>query len=545
MKLLQVTSLSALLLSATTSWGVAAKNQTDDERWFEMEVIIFNQLADKDQLKEAFPDQIPLPKYRRVIDLLSPYLNPDIAALKQLLPHCDDPQYPPSLLEQASKPAPYFSPKDLADIEKLPSENVDMMNTDLESASQFEQSVDQENNEQPLTQSGFTDNNPTQNTTTDDTSNEQMLDSGDSHISAAEQQLISLAEQAFSRDQFIYSQSDKMTIGHQNLCRIDETYFDELNQDNQYSYNGFSVSQMPRNIDATEDVYSDKPYLLSQDSLQLHDIVKQLSRSKNFRPLLHVGWRQAPKGRNQAIPVRLMAGDNLALHYQNAQKQYQDALKISQQQELLMAQLLSANNEPADIGSTPLPSNDFINTEDHTAVSAELAASLAEQQAQEKQALLQEKIDDILQKIKNLSDDNAELLAQLDSAALPVASQNEQQVPTNLMLTPEPVEPVQPWYLDGFFKVHLNHYLYITADFNIMNMTLAEQATKALQTEQAVELKPIRFAQNRRVISGEIHYFDHPYMGMIVQIRRHERPEPEPEPESVETELTEAAKQVQ
>jgi hypothetical protein len=71
-----------------------------------------------------------------------------------------------------------------------------------------------------------------------------------------------------------------------------------------------------------------------------------------------------------------------------------------------------------------------------------------------------------------------------------------------------------------------------------MNMSLAEKASQALRlstiseqlTEQALadekNYKPIRFQQNRRVISGEIHYFDHPYIGMIVQIRKHKRPKP-------------------
>jgi hypothetical protein len=31
--------------------------------------------------------------------------------------------------------------------------------------------------------------------------------------------------------------------------------------------------------------------------------------------------------------------------------------------------------------------------------------------------------------------------------------------------------------------------------------------------------------QLRRVISTQVHYFDHPLMGMIVQIRRYERPQ--------------------
>ena len=39
--------------------------------------------------------------------------------------------------------------------------------------------------------------------------------------------------------------------------------------------------------------------------------------------------------------------------------------------------------------------------------------------------------------------------------------------------------------------------------------------------------------------SNEIHYFDHPYMGMIVQIRRHKQLEPELEEESENDETSE------
>ena len=110
------------------------------------------------------------------------------------------------------------------------------------------------------------------------------------------------------------------------------------------------------------------------------------------------------------------------------------------------------------------------------------------------------------------------------------------------MLANAPESPVQPWFLDGFFKVHVNHYLYITADFNILNMSLAQQATQALATSAAglvetMGAKAINFKQSRRVISGEIHYFDHPYMGMIVQIRRYKRPEP-PKAVSAQTPAT-------
>lgn len=67
---------------------------------------------------------------------------------------------------------------------------------------------------------------------------------------------------------------------------------------------------------------------------------------------------------------------------------------------------------------------------------------------------------------------------------------------------------VSSWELDGLFKIHLNHYLYITADFDLADKLPTGDIEKA------------RFSQFKRVISHEIHYFDHPKMGMIVQIRK-------------------------
>ncbi|MBQ4799322.1 peptidoglycan binding protein CsiV [Pseudoalteromonas sp. MMG006] len=64
------------------------------------------------------------------------------------------------------------------------------------------------------------------------------------------------------------------------------------------------------------------------------------------------------------------------------------------------------------------------------------------------------------------------------------------------------------WELDGLFKIHLRHYLYITANFDISHKL------------ENGEIESARFSQFRRVISGEVHYFDHPRMGMIVQIRK-------------------------
>ena len=127
----------------------------------------------------------------------------------------------------------------------------------------------------------------------------------------------------------------------------------------------------------------------------------------------------------------------------------------------------------------------------------------------------QVKINTLIERLAELPSDKQRILEELD------ALKNNNPLSTSL-LSP-PLAPEQDWSIDGLFNVHLNHYLYITADFNIANMSLAEQASKSLIKGEPQQIESIRFSQNRRVISKEIHYFDHPFMGMIVQIRRHKR----------------------
>ena len=95
------------------------------------------------------------------------------------------------------------------------------------------------------------------------------------------------------------------------------------------------------------------------------------------------------------------------------------------------------------------------------------------------------------------------------------------------MLT-APTKPPQNWTLEGFLKVEVDFYLHITADINVMNMSLAQLATQQLlpvdAEQDAIQLKTINLKQDRRVRSKEIHYFDHPYMGMIIRILPYKKP---------------------
>ncbi|MEZ9821813.1 peptidoglycan binding protein CsiV [Shewanella sp. 10N.286.45.A1] len=100
----------------------------------------------------------------------------------------------------------------------------------------------------------------------------------------------------------------------------------------------------------------------------------------------------------------------------------------------------------------------------------------------------------------------------------------------------EPQKPV--WKLDGTLNIYLEHYLFIETAFNLREegektVTLMHHdnpASTGIDSKPEIDsvtspfLYSIPMKQNRRVRSDEVHYFDHPKMGMIIQIRKMEHP---------------------
>jgi len=100
--------------------------------------------------------------------------------------------------------------------------------------------------------------------------------------------------------------------------------------------------------------------------------------------------------------------------------------------------------------------------------------------------------------------------------------------------TPMPMPTVSPvWELDGTLNIYLNHYLYIETALNLRKegrklMAVENTDLATVTTPQPKVMTPYLMAipleQNRRVKSEEIHYLDHPEMGMVIQIRKMAQP---------------------
>lgn len=65
------------------------------------------------------------------------------------------------------------------------------------------------------------------------------------------------------------------------------------------------------------------------------------------------------------------------------------------------------------------------------------------------------------------------------------------------------------WQIEGLMKIHVRHYLFVTTDLDINFV------------DDDGELQQARMSQYTRVYSGDIHYLDHPKLGIIFQIRKY------------------------
>jgi len=125
--------------------------------------------------------------------------------------------------------------------------------------------------------------------------------------------------------------------------------------------------------------------------------------------------------------------------------------------------------------------------------------------------------------LNNIIDQNsetffAELKQQLKEAK-PVNWRGIEDKQSNVSETSSSLDNV--WELDGKVKVYLNYinrvpYLHIDSEFEFHELQL--------NSFGEAEIEQYPFKQRRRIISKQIHYFDHPKIGIIIRLERYEKP---------------------
>ncbi len=486
------------LLCASVSVSTSATQAKKPERWFEIEVILFKQLSDKKLLKEQFPDSISsvnLPQYKKHFDLLTPYLQPNLTGIKQFIPLCSEKDAQNVFFESLQKINNPFS-NVIKAIEHIDRFNMSEFTTETKAITQQNHKVEGVN----------PSNVEFDRATVEETELNTFKD-----ILNSNKDSLSLALQSGFNFDLKKDALASPLFSTQNICIITRKDIEELFTDEQltnFQLDAFDVEALPTKLNASGAHISNAPYLIANESLQLADIKQRLQWSKEFKPLLHFGWRQVGVTRDKAIPLKLFAGKHLNSQYQQALNDYQSALDDAILAEQLTFQHLN-NVEQHEIDrATVQVEQEKLSKNNYTEIKQQQLTQLFNDLKSIESADINSLIGDIeLQKLDELT-------------TITEVSMNEYK---QINLGSPPKEPLQPWFLDGFFKVHLDHYLYITADFNVLGQSLVKSTNN---DSDKVDVRAINFSQNKRVITGEIHYFDHPYIGMIVQIRRFDPSKP-------------------
>ena len=535
---LLITLITMLFCQPATANYSAALASSMQARWFEIEVILFKQNSVKQQENEVF-SSLESAKYKNTIDLLSPYLQPDISSLKQLLPSCANSQISSAKtithLGQRNWPLNYQLHANHSITASLPLKLIAL-------------------NANPI----------------------NSMTSMPSDVAFEPNKLNQFSELA--------NYSQYPDLNQNTLCIVNPTVItSQLSTDELSDFNidGFPVGKLTSTVNGIEQWQDDEsgqitwaskqPYLINQNSLKLKYMAARLKRSRDFSSVLHLGWRQIGESKKAATPFRLFAGEHLYDDYlkqlagqkvptqknlqHNQQLSHQSshindsdtsqlsatALELEQQQrkqQRKKEQLAHLFSELTNLNSTlqiplvtlPVTENHSPNTDNvknlantvnasNNSAVLELTTLPDTSKNLEKPLYSNEDINLIIDQLSadNLSNDASVLDENANVNAKTTV--NGEQTSNFVEIT----KALQPWSIDGFFKVHLNHFLYINTEFTVIDpeYQAKQHALNKLNGREVIEQNEvITFKQSRKVITGEIHYFDHPYIGMIVQIRR-------------------------
>ncbi|MFT6896636.1 MAG: hypothetical protein ACJA13_001039 [Paraglaciecola sp.] len=227
------------------------------------------------------------------------------------------------------------------------------------------------------------------------------------------------------------------------------------------------------------------PYLLPKDNAELDALVKRIGWQRDISPILHLTWRQPVVfGRSKAVPMKLIAGENYADEFSQ-----------------------SGWRKPPTLSST-----------------GDLASLAAGQEPDTTAAVTPR---DLFREIELALQDTTPI--QLDKLD-PTVAQGADKEEVNPLQIDEPAHEKPLWQLEGSMNIYLQNvgrtpYLHIDSDLDFRVPVKREQPGSSSETQNDF-LQSYNFNQLRRVISTQLHYFDHPLFGMVVQIRRYEPPAP-------------------
>ena len=229
----------------------------------------------------------------------------------------------------------------------------------------------------------------------------------------------------------------------------------------------------------------ESPYLLTQEMLQLSEVAARLQRHGVYRPLLHTGWRMDIDSKRNTPVLHLVAGRNYAEQFDQ-----QGEPLLSKEPEVELSLLSEAASqatttllpEEADYAPAPiweLEANLKIWLATWLHVDTEMQLRLPSERTI---FISPEPSDTVTEPSNTVTVPN-------DAALEPMPDESERQVDNSISL---------------------------------LSSDPQTSGTLVQQSQTQPFLQSYLMDQFKRVRSEEIHYFDHPLMGMLIQIRKFE-----------------------
>lgn len=506
----------------------------NDDWWFDVEVIVFERKVAMSALEEQFDlaDSLAVPATDA--DVIGAVITPDISMLKQGIAVCGE----TNALEWPE--FDYFA--------STSSE------TDAQATNQASKVISEETNSYQLqsTQTNFANELGSQSlmgtqALTDTLSNDDLSDNG-----------LSAEEIASYWVEFLgLDETETVTVPNQPYCVVQKpwlSYYDSKWHIHRPDNRLPAPKELPITPEGSDWPYASHAHLLTKNAQEMASLSRQIRQNRDLTRLLHVTWRQPVKfGKDDAFNVRLFAGNNFSDEFD------QDGVQRPPQPPLRFGNTASISGSSDSnsygsnsSGSSSFDENSYQNLEDKIqsldATTSGVSGVSATGELNENQGNSQPFGPNATSTETITSDFFYDLDARLasptpilfkDLLALDNADVIDDADESNISAAFR--API--WKVDGNIKVFLKYinrvpYLHIDSELfyrqpipvegqaaaNSSSSISSVSSNEDANASPEYELVSLPFSEQRRVISNQLHYFDHPLFGMVVQIRRYKRP---------------------
>jgi hypothetical protein len=436
----------------------------EQDWWFDVEVIVFKRDSAGTELSEKFANndiKAPSPK---VIDLLTPYLQPDLSYIRAGLSFCHT-------FERAKKQQKFLFPQPNTSATQQSEKSKKTQQDDFQYQVVSADIFSEPHINHPSTEQGEIKQNEVPNRVKDLSVNWIDWQIPQQLPCVYREQLVLLNNPFEPKEQ-----------NARALAKLDA---------------------VPVKIDGHPLQQNGQAFLIPQSELTLGSLYKGINKQRDLQTILHMGWRQEVKfGQDKAPLIRLFAGENYG-------------------------QTFLSNGHKRPTKTAILPSPYIPMAEQHQL--SMLASSVLKDQA-----ALQNN-EDLLSAFYHTinNDEPLKLTAPIDyhnKSQSKVLNDSYEDLPTEAI-----------WQLDGNIKVYLQNigatpYLHIANNLDYRQPIFVQGLVKDTVTNNAIVMtgnqsrepnliQSVNFNQFKRVISKQLHYFDHPLFGIVVHITRYNWPD--------------------